>query len=104
MTYQDSDATKKYRECWRRAIFDATGDNAKALRALELADINGLFEPLAEIDRLRGHLSAAGINLTTAGIVARKLGSDADADLIGKMADQVLVALDGDEQIAGDGT
>ena len=53
MTYQDDDAMKEYRECWRRAIFDATGDNSKALRALELADLNGLFDPLAEIERLR---------------------------------------------------
>lgn len=48
----------------------------------------------AENERLRGHLSAAGINLTAAGIIARKLGSDADADFIGKMADQVIKALE----------
>lgn len=47
----------------------------------------------AEIEHLRGHLSAAGINLTTASIIVSKLGSEDDAALIGKMADQVLTAL-----------
>lgn len=50
-----------------------------------------LFE--ADIQRLRQSLSAAGINLTTASILIRKLGSDADAKMIEKAADQVIDAL-----------
>ena len=46
-------AIAQYRECWRRIIFDATGDNAKALRALELADINGMFDPIRHAKALR---------------------------------------------------
>lgn len=46
-------ALDQYRECWRRIIFDATGDSAKALRALELADINGMFDPIKHAYALR---------------------------------------------------
>ena len=59
MTQQDIDAMKEYREGWRRVIFDATGDYSKALRALELADINGLFDPIAGAGRMRAALEAA---------------------------------------------
>ena len=42
---------EEYTEAWRRVIFDATGDNSKALRAIELANLNGLFDAVRSIGR-----------------------------------------------------
>lgn len=39
------EALSRFKEDWRRVIYDATGDNVKALRAVELAELNGLFDP-----------------------------------------------------------
>lgn len=49
----------------------------------------------AEVERLRGYLSAAGISLTTASILMGKLASAEDAALFKNAADQVLEALGG---------
>jgi len=35
-----------YRDAWLSVIYDATGDYVKSKRALELAEINGLFDPI----------------------------------------------------------
>lgn len=41
-----SEAATHYRDAWLRVIYDATGDYVKAKRAMELAEINGLFDPV----------------------------------------------------------
>lgn len=38
-----------YRDDWRKVIYDATGDFAKTQRAMELAELNGLFDPIDAI-------------------------------------------------------
>lgn len=47
-----------------------------------------------KIEHLYRHLSAAGIALTTAGIVLRHLGHPDEAVPYEKAADQILTALD----------
>ena len=42
-------ATTKYRDDWRKVIYDATGDFVKTQRAMELAELNGLFDPVDAI-------------------------------------------------------
>lgn len=38
-----------YRDAWLSVIYDATGDYVKSKRALELAEINGLFDPIEDL-------------------------------------------------------
>ncbi len=40
------DALKSYISDWARIIYDATGDQTKVDRAILLADLNGMFDPV----------------------------------------------------------
>ena len=43
------DALTQYEHDWRRMLWDATGDQTKVDRIIELAHLNGLFDPVKAI-------------------------------------------------------
>lgn len=46
-----TESATHYRDAWRSAIYDATGDYVKTQRAMELAELNGLFDPVDALAR-----------------------------------------------------
>lgn len=61
-------AATHYRDAWLSVIYDATGDFVKAKRAMELAELNGLFDP---VDAITSNLipdpnSASGFRVVNA--------------------------------------
>jgi hypothetical protein len=80
--------------------YDEAADEIDRLRADQqaydswAADIKAKIDSCkTEIERLRCHLTAAGIDLTTASVVASKLGNEVDAKMFGRAAYQVMAAL-----------
>ena len=73
-------------------------DDEQANRELDWATGRELERKDAEIVRLCEHLAAAGVTLTTASMIIKRLGSEADAALIAKVADQVAAALNANGQ------
>lgn len=84
---------EEFKELWRRVIFDATGDNSKALRAIELAQVNGLFDPLIDIQRMRALLAECAQRLQYDGDLWHDQGIEDRRDASWGMAMQVREAL-----------
>jgi hypothetical protein len=80
--------------------YDEAADEIDRLRAVQQAYNSRVAKITAEIEsckteiaRLRCRLTAAGIDLATASVMASKLGSEVDAKMFSRAAYQVMTAL-----------
>ena len=83
---------------WRSTACEEAADEIQRQTAISRGESDLVGELRAEIERLRGCLSAAAINITTASIVIEKLGSEQEAAPFRRAANQMIAELDSRRQ------